>query len=212
METSLRERKKERTREHIGDVALRLFLERGFDAVTVGEIARAADVAEKTVFNYFPTKEDLVYGRLEAFEGALVEAIRSREPRESVVEAFERFVLSSGGLLAGAAADRERLKAVSEMIVRSPSLLAREHQVFARYTASLAAVLADEAGAGARDVTPWVVANALIGVHRALVEFVRGETLAGKANATVVRGVRTRARGALELLSDGLRDYGRGRA
>jgi hypothetical protein len=95
------------------------------------------------------------------------------------------------------------------MIVRSPSLLAREHQVFARYTASLASLLADEAGAGARDVTPWVVANALIGVHRALVDYVRKETLAGKTNATIVRGVRARARGALELLSDGLRDYGR---
>jgi AcrR family transcriptional regulator len=209
METSLRERKKQRTREHVADIALRLFLERGFEAVTVGEIAREADVAEKTVFNYFPTKEDLVYGRLETFEFALLEAIRSREPRESVVEAFERFVLASGGLLGGAAADRERLKAVSEMIVRSPSLLAREHQVFARYTASLASLLADEAGAGARDVTPWVVANALIGVHRALVDYVRTETLAGKTNATIVRGVRAHARGALELLSDGLRDYGR---
>src|SRR3954452_22377051 len=116
METSLRERKKERTREHIADVALGLFLERGFEAVTVGEIAREADVAEKTVFNYFPTKEDLVYGRLETFESALVEAIRSRDPRESVVEAFERFVLASGGLLGGAAAHRERLKAVGVMI------------------------------------------------------------------------------------------------
>ena len=209
METSLRERKKQRTREHVADIALRLFLERGFEAVTVGEIAREADVAEKTVFNYFPTKEDLVYGRLETFEFALLEAIRSREPRESVVDAFERFVLASGGLLGGAAADRERLKAVSEMIVRSPSLLAREHQVFARYTASLASLLADEAGAGARDVTPWVVANALIGVHRALVDYVRTETLAGKTNATIVRGVRAHGRGALELLSDGLRDYGR---
>jgi hypothetical protein len=81
--------------------------------------------------------------------------------------------------------------------------------VFARYTASLASLLADEAGAGARDVTPWVVANALTGVHRALVDYVRTETLAGKTNATIVRGVRARARGALELLSDGLRDYGR---
>ena len=64
----LRERKKLQTRELIAETARRLFAERGFEAVTVAEVARAADVAEKTVFNYFPTKEDLVYWRLESFE------------------------------------------------------------------------------------------------------------------------------------------------
>ena len=52
----------------------------------------AADVAEKTVFNYFPTKEDLVYGRLESFEEELLEAVRERAPGESVAAAFMRFV------------------------------------------------------------------------------------------------------------------------
>ena len=76
MTTGLRERKKERTRQLIADTAKRLFAERGFEAVTVGEIARAAEVAEATVYNYFPTKEDLVYWRFESFEERLLEAIR----------------------------------------------------------------------------------------------------------------------------------------
>ena len=63
----LRERKKQQTREAIAETARRLFSERGFERVNVAEIARAADVAEKTVFNYFPRKEDLVYWRLESF-------------------------------------------------------------------------------------------------------------------------------------------------
>ena len=68
----LRERKKEQTRQLIAETARRLFGERGFERVTVAEIARAADVSEQTVFNYFPTKEDLVYWRLEAFEDELL--------------------------------------------------------------------------------------------------------------------------------------------
>lgn len=59
-ELGLRERKKQRTRELIAETARRLFSARGFDRVTVAEIARAAEVSEQTVFNYFPTKEDLV--------------------------------------------------------------------------------------------------------------------------------------------------------
>ncbi|MFI5695809.1 TetR/AcrR family transcriptional regulator [Kribbella sp. NPDC051586] len=61
MEVGRRERKKQQTRHAISDVATRLFLERGFDAVTVAEVARAADVAVQTVFNHFPAKEDLFF-------------------------------------------------------------------------------------------------------------------------------------------------------
>src|ERR671934_1691871 len=80
----LRERKKQQTRQLIAETARRLFAERGFERVTVAEIARAADVSEQTVFNYFPTKEDLVYWRLESFEQELLAAVRDREPGEPV--------------------------------------------------------------------------------------------------------------------------------
>src|SRR5437899_8340188 len=96
----LRELKKEQTRQLIADTAWRLFADRGFDGVTVAEIAREAEVAEQTVFNYFPTKEDLFYFRLEAFEEELLSAIREREPTESALAAFGRFVLKPRGLLA----------------------------------------------------------------------------------------------------------------
>src|ERR671923_2890529 len=89
----LRERKKQQTRQLIAETARRLFTERGFQRVTVAEIARAAEVSEQTVFNYFPTKEDLVYWRLESFEEELLAAVRERKAGESVVQAFGRFVL-----------------------------------------------------------------------------------------------------------------------
>ena len=77
-ELSLRERKKQRTRQLIADTARAMFVERGFDAVAVAEVARAAEVAEATVFNYFPTKEDLVFQGMEAFEAELLDAVRDR--------------------------------------------------------------------------------------------------------------------------------------
>jgi len=207
MEAGLRERKKQHTRELIADAARRLFAERGFEQVTVAEIARAADVSPQTVFNYFPRKEDLVYWRLESFEDELLGTVRDRATGESALAAFGRFVLIQRGLLAsddpGA---RERLTAMTRMIVESPALLAREREVFAAYTASLAALIASEPGSGS-DVEAWVAANAMIGAHRALVDHARSRIVAGAAPKTVAREVRARGKAALELLERGLGGY-----
>jgi AcrR family transcriptional regulator len=81
----LRKRKKEQTRQLITETAWRLFAERGFDRVTVTEVAREAELAETTVFNYFPTKEDMFYSRLEAFGTRLVEGVRNRDAGEPAV-------------------------------------------------------------------------------------------------------------------------------
>src|SRR3954452_17894196 len=96
---TLRERKKEQTRQLIGATARRLFAERGFEGISVAEVARAADVSEATVFNYFATKEDLFYSGLEAFEEQLLGAIRERAAGESALAAFRSFVLQRRGLL-----------------------------------------------------------------------------------------------------------------
>jgi AcrR family transcriptional regulator len=205
----LRERKKEHTRQQIANTARRLFAERGFDAVTVVDVARAADVAPATVFNYFPTKEDLFYSGLEAFEAELLTAIRERAPGESVLAAFGRFVLQERGLLSAKDPEAvERLAAIVRVVSDSPALLAREQQIFADYTASLAGLLAEETNVRPGSVAPWVVANALIGVHRALIEYSRSEILAGTRNPALVRRVRAQGRTALAALERGLADYG----
>src|SRR5438477_8916763 len=86
----LRETKKLQRREQIAGEAMRLFVMRGFDHVTVAEVAAAAGVSEKTVFNYFPTKEDLFFDEVSAREAALVAAIRGRAPGESILAALRR--------------------------------------------------------------------------------------------------------------------------
>src|SRR5215217_2012654 len=162
MATGLRERKKQQTRELIAETARRLFTERGFERVSVAEIARVADVSEKTVFNYFPTKEDLVYWRLESFEEELLETIRGRAAGES--------------------------------------LLAREQQIFQGYTASLAALIAEETGARPDDVEPWVAANAMMGVHRRLIDFTRERIVAGARHPELAAEVLAQADRGLALL------------
>jgi len=208
-EPGLRERKKQRTREQIAETARRLFVERGFDRVTVAEIARAAEVSEATVFNYFPTKEDLVYWRLETFEEDLLKAVREREPGESFLAAFGRFVLERRGLLGARDPDAiEFLAALTRMITESPALLARERQVFDRYTTSLAALIAKETNAGPDYPEPWVAANALMGVHRSLVDYARGRVLGGARGPQLARQVRSHGVRALRVLERGLDDYG----
>jgi AcrR family transcriptional regulator len=235
---SLRERKKQQTRQAIAAAAFEMFAERGFDAVTVAAVARRADVSEATVFNYFPTKEDLVYGRLEEFEAALVRTVRERAPGQSIIAAISGFLLEQRGLLG--ARDPEshaQLVTVNRIIAASSSLLARERQIYDRYTRTLAALIAEQRGVGQDDAEPrdaepwdveprdaeprdaepwdvepwdvesWVVANAIIGVHRGLVEYVRRNALAGRTGSSLARRVRAEAERALAVLDRGLAGY-----
>jgi AcrR family transcriptional regulator len=212
-ELGLRERKKQRTRQLIADTARRLFAERGFDAVTVAEIAREVEVAPATVFNYFPTKEDLFYSRLEAFEERLLAAIRDRSAGESVLAAFAAFLLGQGGVLAVNApgGDEEataQIQTVTRVITESPALLARERQVFDRYAQTLAALIAEETGAEPGDVVSQVVANTLLGLHRALIDYVRAQALSGASAARIRTGVHREAERAIAQLERGLSDVG----
>jgi AcrR family transcriptional regulator len=204
----LRERKKEQTRQLIAETARRLFGERGFERVTVAEVARAAEVSQQTVFNYFPTKEDLVYWRLQSFEDELLATIREREPGESALAAFGRFLLAQRGLLGKQDPQaREQLAALTRMIAESPALQAREQQIFAGYTASLAALLAEETGADDADLRPWIAANAMMGVHRALVHHARRRVIEGVRHPRLAAEVRARGEEALGMLDAGLADY-----
>lgn len=176
----LRERKKSQTRELIARTAQALFVQRGFDEVTVAEIARAADVAEKTVFNYFPTKEDLVYSGMDTWEEDLLTAIRERPSGQPVLTAFARFVAEPRGLVARQDLDSaQRLAQLTRMVADSPALRAREQQTFAHYTGSLAALIAEETAVDERDPRPWVAANAMMGVHRALIAYTRDRINSG---------------------------------
>jgi AcrR family transcriptional regulator len=205
-QTGLRERKKQQTRDLIAETAVRLFAERGFDGVTVAEVARDANVSEVTVFNYFPTKEDLFYGRMEFFEERLLLAVEERPPGEPVLTAFRRSLLESSGRLAAQEAV-ELIAWAARIINASPALQARERGIVARYTELLAAMIAAETGISRDGVEPIAVATALMGVHRALVAFVRKEVLSGRRGTRLAEDFRSQAIHAFALLEKGLAGY-----
>jgi len=205
-EVGLRARKKELTRQQIFDAARRLFAQRGFDAVTVAEIAREANVSEVTVFNYYPSKEDLFYGGMQFFEERLLEAVRTRPRGESAIKALRRCLLESADGLQS----RERIDAIlraAEIVSASPSLMAREREIVERYTRRLAVLLAEESGADPWDVEPMAAAGALIGAHRAVVDYVRRRVLAGRRGAALVEDARVQIRRAYARLDSGLGGY-----
>ncbi|HET7421149.1 MAG TPA: helix-turn-helix domain-containing protein [Candidatus Dormibacteraeota bacterium] len=201
--TGLRERKKQRTRQEIFDAARRLFQRKGFDAVTVAEVARAADVSEVTVFNYFPTKEDLFYGGMQFFEEQLIEAVRNRPPGESAVKAFRHALLGGAGRLE-LAQSADAILAAGRLVSASPALQARERDIVDRFTRRLADLLA---GAGGDAVEAQAVAGALMATHRALVEHVRRRVLTGRRGKRLADEYRDQARRALGRLENGLAGY-----
>jgi AcrR family transcriptional regulator len=202
----LRERKKQRTRQDIYAAARALFDERGFDGVTVGEIADAAGVSEVTVFNHFPTKEDLFYEGMRFFEEQLVEAVRDRARGEPAIRAFRRAVLSGAENLA----ERGRAGAIvkaGRVIAASPGLAAREREIVEAHTRRLGELLAAETGADPGDVEPFAAAAAMMAVHRSLVEFVRRRVNAGRRGSALAEEFHVQATRAFGRLARGLGGY-----
>jgi AcrR family transcriptional regulator len=202
----LRELKKEQTRQRITAVAHRLFGERGFDRVTVAEVAREAEVAEATLFNYFPTKEDLFYSGLEAFGGSLIDAVWRRPAGQPAVAAVRSAMLDVGGQLQQIAdGDRtalERARTTARVVSSSSALRAREQQALATIAAELATVLGP-----AGDPVARAIANAMMGVQSALIDYARSRVLADDRPATIAADVRAHGERAFALLEDGLRNF-----
>jgi AcrR family transcriptional regulator len=208
--TGVRKDKTRRTRQLIEECAVALFAEGAYDDVTMAEIARRANVSPATVFNHFATKDALIFNGLERFERDLLDAIRHRGLQESIPQAFRTLVLTMNGSLTSAAPEQmRRLRTVAEIIESSPALLSREQQIYGRYTDLLASLIVEQAAAHGDELQAWVIANALMGVHRALVRHVRNALLADTPPMQIVREVRRQASVAFAQLDRGLAGYGR---
>ncbi len=202
----LRERKKRATRDAIAATARRLFAERGFDAVTVAEIAVAADVSEKTVFNHFATKEDLVFAGGEARLAQLQADIAQRPPGTSVLDVFRA---NSEAMLDTVAAGESDDRLVVPRIVRgSPALQERLAAGWEREAAGLAAAIAEATGADDDDIVPAVVARTLAWTLITIFRAAFDGLLAGEDPEQLAARLRPQSTRAYDRLAAGLGDYG----
>jgi AcrR family transcriptional regulator len=184
MEGGLRERKKLETRTVIADAAMQLFSTRGFDAVTVADVAEAAGVSEKTVFNYFPAKEDLFFDEADEREHALVADLRNRAPGESMLAALRRSAAANCGRLCS-----EHFAHFARIIEGSPALQRRERQMFARFARVLEAALLDEGQVTQAEAA--VAANAVIGAYAWMFSTARRRALAGEYGPAATKRLRS---------------------
>ncbi|MET9216837.1 MULTISPECIES: TetR/AcrR family transcriptional regulator [unclassified Nocardia] len=201
----LRARKKQQTREQISDRATELFLARGFDKVTIADVAAAADVAKMTVTNYFPRKEDLALDLGEVFVGQLAAVVRDRASGQSALAALR------GDYLAAVAAQSQMIgfsgEPFARMITDSPALVARLREFHDERQLALARVLGEVTGAAADDITPRVAAAQLVGVQRVLFEEILRRTLDGQSGDEIASAMAEYARIAFDALEPGLGGY-----
>jgi AcrR family transcriptional regulator len=208
----LRERKKRLMRQQLTDTATRMFLERGFDAVKVTEIAEACGVSEKTVFNYFPTKEALILDRLGATMAALKTGLADPDvpPVRAVLAILDDEL---GAMTTWLAAQDDPAQAAAAirrfgaLIWQTPSLRAYQSDTMDQATAMVAGILAGRSGLRPDDPEPQIAAAALLGLwriqYRALPRYLDSTRTPAEVHQQVTADVRR----AGHLISSGLDSF-----
>jgi AcrR family transcriptional regulator len=157
----LRQRKRQQTRERLGRAAMTLFLERGFEATTVDDIAAAADISRRSFFHYFASKEDVVFAWHEEITAALIAAVAARPSDESMLAAAENAIsamarqFEPGEAIAMACLKRD-----------NPALQAHDQVKYERLERAMADALAKHAGHKAEKLQARLVAMIATGAMR----------------------------------------------
>jgi AcrR family transcriptional regulator len=205
----LRERKKRLTRQQLADTAAQMFMARGFDAVRVAEVAEACGVSEKTVFNYFPTKEALVLDRLEVTMSSLRAGLADRAvaPLTAALRILDDELSTMTSQLSehpdppAAIAAYQRF---GDLIRATPSLRAYQSDMMDRFIAVAADILAERAGTSADDPEPQIAATALMGLWRVQFHSLRRHLASSQTPANIHANVTADVRRAARLLDNGL--------
>jgi AcrR family transcriptional regulator len=208
----LRERKKRLMRKQLSDTATAMFLDRGFDAVRVAEVAAACGVSEKTVFNYFPVKEALVMDRLEGTLTALRAGLADAEaaPVEAALMILDRELAGLTSMLGGqpdASEGRRAFRRFGDLIRATPALRAYQADMMERSVAVATEILAARAGMTQDDPEPQIAARALLGLWRVQADSLRKHLDQAPTAARLHELVTADVRRAARLIDTGLRAF-----
>ncbi|MFC9976349.1 TetR/AcrR family transcriptional regulator [Spirillospora sp. NPDC127200] len=189
MAEGLRELKKRRTRAHITETATALFVARGFEQVTMAEIAAAAEVSVNTLYNYFEAKEDLVLPPDEASSDRLAAIVRERAPGETAAAAVLRRLREELRRRERALGLTEGFGRFLEMVRSAPTLTARLEDLAGQMEEALAAQLREETGAAPDDPLPGLVAGQIGWLHARVLGEIGARTRAGLAPGAIAEAV-----------------------
>ena len=213
----LRERKKRLMRQRLSDTGTAMFLERGFDAVRVTEIAAACGVSEKTVFNYFPAKEALVLDRLEATVASLAAGLADPDvpPVRAALAILAGELSDMTAMLAGQqdpGRARQLIRRFGDLIRTTPSLRAYQSDMTDRFARVAAEILAARAGMSPADPEPQIAARALLGLWHVQAESLRRHLDDAATPAGLGQLVTADVARAARLICSGLATFGAGPA
>jgi AcrR family transcriptional regulator len=211
----LRERKKRQMRQLISDTATMMFLERGFENVRVAEVAAACQVSEKTVYNYFPTKESLLLDREEPMAEAIRRALGPGGAPVSPIDAalvlitdevtqlYDRPDSEHGQIL-----DLSLIHRFYELFEQTPALRAAQGDMMERLIEVAAQAMASRAGVDPDDPEPQIAADALMGLWRVMFRATRRYSDGTRSPAEVHDQVLAEVRRAARLIDTGLWSFG----
>ncbi len=154
----LRERKKQRTRERIVEAAFELFDERGFDGTTIADIADAAEIAPRTFFSYFPSKDDVVFHDFEASHAMVASWLRDREPGTNAIDALRAGLADAKGNIGAESLQEKRLRQC--LVSENESLAAHSQHLMGKFADLVAEAAAKDLGDEPGDLRPRLVAAA----------------------------------------------------
>src|SRR3954471_12021503 len=201
--TGLRARKKAKTRLAIAEIATGLFLERGFDHVTVADFAAASEVSLATIFNYFETKEDLFFDREADLIAAICRVVTERTAGEAIVPAFQRAFRDAIDAVLPGLIERNVARFFAT-IEASPALRARAGLGLDKAEAQLAAAISADLHARPDDLTPRVVAAVVVALERVLLGALRTHLLRGSSAAVTRRALRRDCDRAFAIVDAGI--------
>jgi len=208
----LRERKKRLLRQQLSDTATELFVERGFDDVRITEIADACGVSEKTVYNYFPTKESLILDRWQSTPTALLRGLADPAvtPIEAALRVLDSELTSWTSWFARHPDPSEasaRVRRFADLIQATPSLRAYERDMTDQLVAQAAQVLAARVGMDPEDPEPQMAAGAVLELWRVQGRSLRRHLDATSTSAQIYKLVSSDVQRAARLLTDGLASF-----